>query len=114
VKRGCDLFYALNANLLMRHRPRLQRITFFAQFSASFFQKVCKLRRVGIRTAWDLRAADVGIGAVDNGQAEFAIAVLWGPGHALKRLECAVGNQKSFVDTERGGHGIVSLLCPIK
>jgi hypothetical protein len=34
---------------------------------------------------------------------------LWGPGHAFKWLERAVGNQKSFVDTERGGHGVFSL-----
>jgi hypothetical protein len=39
---------------------------------------------------------------------------LWRPGHALERFERVVGNQKSFVDTERGGHGFFSLSCPIK
>jgi hypothetical protein len=32
----------------------------------------------------------------------------------LERTECAVGNQKSFVDTERGVHGVISQGCPIK
>ncbi len=96
-------------NALVRHRPRLQRVTFLAQLFTGFFQKLFKLCRIGIGTAWNLFAANTGIGAVDDGQAEFAVAVLWGPGHSLIWLECAVGNQKSFVDTERGVHGIFSL-----
>jgi hypothetical protein len=55
-----------------------------------------------------LFAADAGVGAINDSQAQFA-TVLQGPGHALERLEGAVGNQKSFVDTERGVHGIFSL-----
>ncbi|MNP59439.1 hypothetical protein D3C76_1544360 [compost metagenome] len=51
----------------------------------------------------------MGIGAVDDGQAKFTVTVLWSPGHAVERTECAVGNQKSFVDTERGVHGMFSL-----
>jgi hypothetical protein len=67
------------------------------------------LRGIGIGAAWDLFAANTGAGAVDNGQAEFAITVLWGPGHAFEWFKCAVGNQKCFVDTERGVHGVFSL-----
>ena len=83
----------------MRHRPRLQAVTFFAEFSASLLQQLLELRWIGVGAAWDLFATDVRIGSVNDGKAQFAIAVLWRPGHALERFERVVGNQKSFVDT---------------
>ena len=49
----------------------------------------------------------MGIGPVDDGQAEFAVAV--SPSHTLKGFEGAVCDQECFVDTERGGHGVFSL-----
>ena len=91
------------------HRPGLQCVTFVAQFGTGLLQQVFELRRIGVGAAWDAGAANLRIGAVDDGQAQFAIAVLWSPGHALERFEGVVGNQKSFVDTERGGHGVFSL-----
>lgn len=93
----------------MRHRPRLQLVPVVAQRFARLLQQVFKLCRIRISAAGDLRAANPVVGAVDDAQAEFAVAVLWGPGHALKWLERAVCDQKSFVDTERGGHGVFSL-----
>ena len=94
------------------HRPGLQLVAVFAQLGAGLLQQLFELRRVRVGAAWDLFATDVGVGAVDDGQAQFAIAVLWRPGNALKRLERVVGNQKSFVDTQRGSHGVFSLLAP--
>ena len=84
-------------------------MAFFTEFSAGLLQELLELRWIGVGAAWDLFATDVRIGPVDHGEAKFAIAILWGPGDALKRFKCAVGNQKSFVDTERGGHGVFSL-----
>jgi hypothetical protein len=84
-------------------------MTFLAQRGASLFEQQLELRRVGVRTARDPGAADVSVGAVDDGQVEFTVTILWRPGHALKGFKCAVGNQKSFVDTQRGSHGVFSL-----
>ena len=89
-------------------------MAFFTEFSAGLLQELLELRWIGVGAAWDLFATDVRIGSVNDGKAQFAIAVLWRPGHALERFERVVGNQKSFVDTERGGHGLFSLWCPIK
>jgi len=93
----------------MRHGPELQFITFLAQLGTGLLQQEFELCRIGIGTAGDLGVTDMGIGAVNDGDAEFAIAVLLSPGDALEGLEGAVGNQKSFVDTERGGHRVFSL-----
>jgi hypothetical protein len=93
---------------LLRHGPGLQGVAFLAQLGTGLFQAVSQLGRVGVGTAWNLSAANMSIGAVNDGQAQFTITVLWSPGHALKRTKGAVGNQKSFVDTERGVHGVIS------
>ena len=93
----------------MRHGPRLQFITLLAQLFTGLLQQVFQLYRIGIGAAGDLGVTDMSIGAVNDGDAELAIAVLLSPGDALEGLERAVGNQKSFVDTERGGHRVFSL-----
>ena len=84
----------------------------FIEFGAGLQQQVFQLRRVGIGTRRQLFAADAGIGAVDDAQAEGAIAIV--PGHALKGLESTVCDQKSFVDAERGVHVGLLSHCPFK
>jgi hypothetical protein len=84
-------------------------ITFLAQLGSGLLKQVFELYRVAIGAAGDLGVTDMGIGAVNDRDAKLAIAILLSPGDALERLERAVGNQKSFVDTERGGHGVFSL-----
>src|SRR5690349_18638332 len=112
MKRADDSMSSALVRLSVWHRPRLQFVAIFAQLGAGLLQQLFELRRVRIGAARDLFATNVGIGAVNHGQAQFAIAVLWRPGHALERLEGVVGNQKSFVDTQRGSHGVFSLLAP--
>src|SRR3546814_10531820 len=80
---------------LLRHGPGLQCVTFLAQLGARLLQQVGQLDGVGIGAAWNLSAANMSIGAVNDGQAQFTITVLWSPGHALKWTKGAVGNQKS-------------------
>jgi hypothetical protein len=86
----------------------MQLVAIFVEFGAGLQQQVFQLRRVGISARRQLFTADTVIGAVDDAQAESAIAIV--PGHTLKGLESTVCDQKSFVDAERGVHvGLLSL-----
>ena len=84
-------------------------ITLAIEFGAGLQQQGFQLFWIGLSAARNLFAPDALLGAVDHGQAQFASAVLWGPGHAVKGLESTACDQKSFVDTERGVHGVFSL-----
>jgi hypothetical protein len=87
------------------HGPGFEAIAFTADFSAGLFQKLRQLLGIGVGAAWNLFATDTGAGAIDNGQAQFAVAILWGPGDALEGFEGVTGNQQSIVKAQRGVHG---------
>jgi len=93
--------------VLLGHCPGLQLIAIFVEFGAGLQQQIFQLSRVGVGTRGQLFAANTRVGAVDDAQAEGAIAIV--PGHALEGLESTVCDQKSFVDAERGVHvGLLS------
>ena len=95
-----------------RHYPGLQGVAFAAQFGTGLCQQACELGGVSASAARDLFATDAGVGAVNDCQAQFAVTVLCSPGNALKRFKGVAGNQKGFVETERGVLRVVSLVCP--
>lgn len=97
---------------LLRHGPGLQLVAMFVEFSAGLQEQVFQLRRIGISARRQLFTANTVIGAVDDAQAESAIAIL--PGHTLKGLESTVCDQKSFVDAERSVHAGLLSHCPFR
>ena len=77
-----------------------------AQLRAGLFQGFAQFHRVGEYAAGHLAAAEQsGFVAIDDGDADFTVTFGQRPGDALERLERTVGDQKGFVDTQRGVHG---------
>ncbi len=80
--------------------------TVAAQLRAGLFQGFAQFHRVGEYAAGHLAAAEQsGFVAIDDGDADFTVTFGQRPGDALERLERTVGDQKGFVDTQRGVHG---------
>jgi hypothetical protein len=92
------------------HCPRLQVIALFAQLSTQPFEQLRQTCGITVSAARHLLAVDGSASAVDDGQAQLAVTVLGCPSDALEGGNGAAGDQKCFVDTERGVHGVVSLI----
>jgi len=107
VALGAGLIGAQLCRFLLRHIPGRETETFLTQGLACLLEDFGEFLRVGVSTARDASAADyTSTTAVDHTQAEFDIAVMRSPGHALIRLKSTVGDQQSIIEAERGVHGV--------
>ena len=93
--------WAQRWKVLLGHFPGVEAVALAAQLLTGLLEDAGQLLGIAVGAAGDFRAAQQArAGAVDDAQAELAVAILRGPGHALEGLEGAASDDQGFVDAK--------------